>query len=254
LKGKIAAYYETDAGLSHYLLFHYGDDTDLMPYPFGPRESLHFPVRCVSQCLDRGSLPDRPKALELGCAVGRASFELSRYCQSVTGIDNSSVFIEAAKAIQQRGHFEYTIREEGDRISKRIALLPQGTNPSRVSLITADAMEFAKKSELFDIVLTANLLCRVAEPSAFLSLLKGLVVEGGQLILTTPYSWLEEYTPQARWLGQKEGRGAWESIKEILAPDFELQRHFDMPFLIREHLRKFQWGVSQASVWRRTSS
>jgi hypothetical protein len=24
----------------------------------------------------------------------------------------------------------------------------------------------------------------------------------------------------------------------------------DMPFLIREHVRKFQWGCSHAAVWR----
>ncbi len=34
---------------------------------------------------------------------------------------------------------------------------------------------------------------------------------------------------------------------------FELAHAEDMPFLIREHVRKYQWGCSHATVWRRTA-
>jgi hypothetical protein len=27
----------------------------------------------------------------------------------------------------------------------------------------------------------------------------------------------------------------------------------DLPFLIREHARKFQWSVAEATIWRRKS-
>jgi hypothetical protein len=27
----------------------------------------------------------------------------------------------------------------------------------------------------------------------------------------------------------------------------------DLPFLLREHARKYQWSVAQASLWRRIS-
>jgi hypothetical protein len=32
---------------------------------------------------------------------------------------------------------------------------------------------------------------------------------------------------------------------------FDLAHSEDMPFLIREHARKYQWGCSHATVWRR---
>lgn len=32
---------------------------------------------------------------------------------------------------------------------------------------------------------------------------------------------------------------------------FTLVEESDMAFLIREHARKFQWGCSHATVWRR---
>jgi hypothetical protein len=40
-------------------------------------------------------------------------------------------------------------------------------------------------------------------------------------------------------------------LKQILGADFVFQTSKDLPFLIREHERKFQWSVAQASVWRR---
>ena len=42
-----------------------------------------------------------------------------------------------------------------------------------------------------------------------------------------------------------------ESIKEILVGNFHFVRAFDMPFLIREHRRFYQWGIAEASIWHR---
>ena len=41
-------YYETDLLLSEYLLMHYGSDSELMPWKFGPKEAIGFPMRTVS--------------------------------------------------------------------------------------------------------------------------------------------------------------------------------------------------------------
>jgi len=42
-----------------------------------------------------------------------------------------------------------------------------------------------------------------------------------------------------------------ESLSGLLGRDFGLQRTLDLPFLIREHARKFQWSVAMATVWIR---
>ena len=71
------------------------------------------------------------------------------------------------------------------------------------------------------------------------------------MFITTPFTWLEEYTPEANWLGD----GAEESfsgLREALEPEFRLLRKWDMPFLIREHARKYQYSIAQASRWQRT--
>ena len=47
-----------------------------------------------------------------------------------------------------------------------------------------------------------------------------------------------------------EVRG-FDALSDILRPDFELVEQQDMPFLIRETIRKHQWTVAHGSVWRR---
>ena len=76
-------FYETDRAVAEYLLFHYGSPEQVLPFDFGPVSALNFPTRCVTDCLDRVRLPSSPRALDLGCAVGRASFELARFCSQV---------------------------------------------------------------------------------------------------------------------------------------------------------------------------
>jgi hypothetical protein len=79
--------------------------------------------------------------------------------------------------------------------------------------------------------------------------------QGGVLVLVSPYSWLEEYTPKANWIGGvvKAGVDVFSAaaVSDVLSAHFDKVSETDMPFLIREHSRKFQWGCSHAVVWRR---
>src|SRR5438105_11867306 len=96
-------YYETERVLSEYLLLHYGAHRQIMPFDFGPVAALDFPMRCVSECLLPSRLPPAARALDLGCAVGRSTFELARNCVQVVGIDSSPIFIDAACHLQKHG-------------------------------------------------------------------------------------------------------------------------------------------------------
>ena len=48
----------------------------------------------------------------------------------------------------------------------------------------------------FGCVLAANLVCRLPNPYQFLDRLSSLVAPGGTLVITSPYSWFEQYTPK----------------------------------------------------------
>lgn len=247
--------YETDGVVSEYLLFHYGRPEEILPYPFGPREALDFAVRCVSECADAGGPASAERALDLGCAVGRSSFELARRFPEVVGIDSSSKFIEAARTLRRDGVLDYERRDEGELTTPLRAFLPEGIELSRVSFAEGDAEDLPGDTGAFDFVLMANLIDRLGDPQRCLRQLPGLVRTGGRLVITSPYTWLPEFTPKEKWLGGKVVGGRAVSTKaaleQALETGFDLIETRDLPFLIREHARKFQWSVAQATIWSR---
>lgn len=243
--------YESDRLVREYLLFHYGTAEENLPWPAGPRDALGFAARLVEELLDVPSLPPDARALDVGCSVGRSSFELARHCREVLGIDYSRAFVAAATKVGVEGSLGYEITIEGDRTAKTVARLPQDIDASRVAFEAGDAMELREDLGSFDVVLGANLICRLPDPHRFLARLPALVRPGGQLLLTTPFSWLEEYTPRENWIGGRGDTSSADVLTELLAPSFELRLAKDIPFLIREHARKFQWSVAWGTRWVR---
>ena len=232
--------YESDKLLAEYLLFHYGSAEEILPYKFGPCGALEYPARCVSECVTKTG-----RALDVGCAVGRSSFELARTCGEVIGIDFSRRFVETASALKS-GEISYRRADEGDRSTPLVACVPAGIDRSRASFEVGDAMSLRADLGSFDVVLMANLIDRLNEPQRCLARLPSLVNAGGQLVITSPYTWLEDFTPRANWLSP-----TLDGLRSALSPHFDLVATRDMPFLIREHARKFQWSVAQATIWTR---
>ena len=248
--------YESDRLLGEYLLFHYGKRDEILPFAYGPAEALDFAVRAVNECIDFNLLPDSARALDLGCAVGRSSFELARRCGEVVGIDFSARFVQAANTLREQGSLPYRYALEGKVMADATAKVPMDIDRDRARFEIGDACNLRADLESFDVVLLLNLVDRLPQPRRCLERLPGLVRPGGQLVIASPFTWLEDYTPVEHWLGgfyAADGQPVrgMETLCEWLASDFEFVGARDLPFLIREHARKFQWSVSQAGMWRR---
>jgi putative 4-mercaptohistidine N1-methyltranferase len=249
------SYYETDRAVSEYLLFHYCMTQQLLPPVLVSPGALNFPVRCVTECLEPRRLPKKSRALDLGCAVGRSSFELARRCTEVVGIDYSRRFVSTAGHLRKNGSFLFGCVEEGELTRPCTAVVPEEIERQRVTFEQGDATKLRPDLGAFDVVLMANLIDRLKDPRKCLAQLPRLVKSGGQLIITSPYTWLVEYTPRKNWLGGFL-RGTvriktFDALKKILSPHFQLSRRRDLPFLIREHARKFQLSIAEATVWLR---
>lgn len=237
--------YETRKLLDEYLLFHYGRPEEVLPWAFGPKEALGFAVRTVNELRD----PARPvtRALDLGCAVGRSSFELAATGAEVTGIDFSSSFIEAARELQRSGRMNYERLDEAAKTTRLAAEVPPALARDRVRFETGDAMNLRGDLNGFDLVHAANLLCRLPDPEKLIERLPDLVAPGGQLLLATPCTWLEEFTPRGNW----PAGSTREWLAARLGTHFVCELQRDMPFLIREHARKYQWSVALGTRWIR---
>lgn len=243
--------YESEILRNWYLLFHYGSPEEILDgvgwEPAGlPPRCLEFPVTTVEAAELSGSIA---RALDLGCAVGRSSLELSRWAEEVIGIDFSAGFIEVAEQVRNGESVSYLRYGEMHQSETLTVRRPAGILSERVHFETGDAMDLRDDLGSFDLVHAANLLCRLPEPRRFLRRLPELVGPGGKLVLATPATWLSEYTPAEN---QPEGT----TLAFLRA---ELEEHFvllsvrELPFLIREHQRKLQLSTSQTSLWLRKS-
>ncbi len=247
--------YESESILHQYLLFHYGSDRDQFG-SWSPPAPADFPGRCAAAALELYGPGQLLRALDLGCAVGGSAFALARRAERVIGIDLSQQFIRAAEQIQANGHATVRRMEEGDLISPIEVRMDPKIERSRVSFQVGDACALPSLGlGQFDLVLAANLIDRVPSPRAFLNALPSVVRSGGLLAMISPYTWLESFTPKTEWIGGREEFGSridtFAGLRFFLGPHFELVGRKNLPFAIREHARKFQWSVADATFWRR---
>ena len=248
----VASYarYHSDTAVSQYCDAHYG------PNKFGV---ANFSKKIVQLCI--AALEGKPqrRALDLGCAVGRSSFELATHFDQVTGIDFSSRFINIANRIQRHGRIGYQLPEEGDIISDHKVLLADHDlteTASKVTFYQGNARCLETRFCDYDLVLAANLIDRCSEPRKFLAGIHQRLVIGGLLAIASPYNWLEHYTPHKQWLGGRFRAGT--PLTSLEGLEKKLSKHFTMigdpqevEFVIRETARMFQHCISQVTLWRR---
>ncbi|XP_038074631.1 uncharacterized protein LOC119742594 [Patiria miniata] len=253
--------YETAKLVNEYLVFHYGTPSEVLRYDFGPTSSLDFARRVADECLEvyRGQVNKTkvPKrALDIGCAVGRTAFELARDFEQVIGIDYSQAFVDTCCALRDQGSLDYSVQDEGDLSTQLKAVVDPAIDCSRVQFQQGDACSLPLDLGQFGCVVAANLTCRLQNPYDFLNRLPNLVAPGGILMLTTPCTWLAQFTPKSNWLGgykDKNGQPVttFDTLKKVLGPDFDLIAEKNMQFFIRETARKNQWSVAHATIWIR---
>lgn len=243
--------YETDTAVSQYLEFHYGAEY------FGV---ANFPAAVARLAV--AAMQGRPmrRALDLGCAVGRTSFELARVFHAVTGVDFSARFIQVATDLRVRGRHAYTLAVEGEIVSHETADLRDlglSGHAGAVEFFQADACNLKPHFKGYDLVIAANLIDRLYRPRRFLEDIGARIEKGGLLVLTSPYTWLLEHTAREEWLGGFKKNGeTWttlDALRNILEGEFQLLADcpFDLPFVIRETARKFQHSIAQVTVWER---
>jgi 5-histidylcysteine sulfoxide synthase/putative 4-mercaptohistidine N1-methyltranferase len=245
-----ASHYETDKLLSEYAEFHYGDA--YFGVPNFSKALVGLAVRAM------GDRP-RQRALDLGCAVGRASFELARHFDQVTGIDFSARFIQLGVQLAEQGVLRYTLAEEGELVSwheRRLADLRLTEARGRVAFFQGDACNLKPLFTGYDLILAANLIDRLYSPARFLATVHARLNPGGLLLIASPYTWLAEHTPREEWIGgfKRDGENVTtlDGLKAMLGGHFRLlQGPVEVPFVIRETRRKFQHTLSEVTIWER---
>lgn len=266
--------YETDDSVNMYLGLHFPSSgkkenvPPILPHAGEPLHGLGFPQR-VAQLL-KSLKPEytNNRALDIGCAVGGSSFELARTFDRVDAFDFSKAFVNAARKMQDGENVRYKVPIEAELYEEVQAVHQEGVDESvrsKIHFFTGDACKMAEMAShgilgTYDGAVMSNLLCRLPDPMACLNDLPRVMNEGGVIVMVTPFSWLTQFTPRSKWLGgfqdpvTKAPIFSKDVLREIMEFNgFEKIHEEEMPLVIREHRRKYQYIISEATGWRKTN-
>lgn len=244
----MADIYESDELVSQYCEFQYGD--------------THFGVEnfaVTTAEISSKYATNKRKALDLGCATGRASYELAREFDEVEGIDFSVRFVQVGAKLKTDGYVAFSTKEEGELVTnKKVSIKELGYDElaQKVSFWQGDACNMKNEFTGYDLVMATNLIDRLYDPRLFLDTIDERLNTDGILVITSPYTWQESSTKKEFWLGgfqDAEGNEVKtiESLENILGDKFTLVHKEDVEFVIKETARKYQHTISELSVWKK---
>ena len=268
--------YETKALVDQYLDLHYAGcsmEDESIPFMMKheglPAATKRFPQRVAELLFELdGSHNDSVKTssltrvLDLGCAVGGSSYTLATKYDEVVGVDFSQAFIDAANSMKSGDKITYDIAMEGTLTMTARACHEENVDEDamgRTHFQQGDACNLNEAAlGQFDSVVMANLLCRLPKPHDCLDSISRMVKPGGLVVLTTPFSWLEQFTPKDHWIGGYVDLDTNEAVdsqaalqKAMEARGFSRVYSDPIPLVIREHQRKYQYIIADATGWRK---
>jgi SAM-dependent methyltransferase len=239
-KERPALKYETAPVLSSYLWSHFGDilgDVEASSAYSEWAAMMHGGVGM---------------ALDIGSAVGRFSFEMTRKSDFVVGIDKSAAFIQSARELMVHGRKQVSLLQEGLLFREEKIVLPGAWRTDRVEFIVADALALPFRSGTFSALASLNLIDKVPLPLKHLQEANRVARENeAQLLLSDPFSWSTETAREEDWLGGKDsGPYSGRGIDNILAllqgedrqlwPAWRIVRQGCVWWKIRNHANHFE--------------
>ncbi|ESO12340.1 hypothetical protein HELRODRAFT_63046 [Helobdella robusta] len=247
---------ETSRNLHEYLTLHYASPKDVIgPWVNSIREEfISFPKRCADLCIHHGNTFN-VNALNIGCAVGRSSFELAKAYDHVLGIDHSNLFIDTCNILKEKGSLSYLSLIEGELYDNLEATVDPSIDRTKVGFQHGDACALPLNLGQFDCVLASNVICKLKMPLNFLNRLPQLISSTGILVISTSYSFSKEYTPRENWIGGfKTLDGSFtgfDGIKKCLEKHFHLVDEINQPMLIKQTKREFQLTFNHIQIWKK---
>ena len=194
-EAKAASKYESAPAASSYLWSHYGDILG------DPEASSAY--REWAGLLSGNS----GVALDIGSAVGRFSFEMSRTHDFVVGVDRSVSFVRMARELMIRGRKPVALCQEGLLTREETVVLPETWRAGRVEFIVADALALPFRSGRFSTVAALNVADKVSLPLKHLQEAnRAARGREARLLFSDPFSWSAEIAREEDWLGGKEAR------------------------------------------------
>ncbi|QTA85784.1 class I SAM-dependent methyltransferase [Desulfonema magnum] len=195
-------------------------------------------------------------ALDIGCSVGRLSFELSKTHSHVIGIDSSVSFVTKARELLNQKRLDFDLIIEGFITEKRSCDFDASWNYDRIDFIVADALALPFPKSSFSTVTSINILEKVPSPIRHLAdMNRVLNEENSMLVFSDPFSWDETVSASELWLGgtphgKYKGRGI-DNISKIFSGEEGI---FDPPLEIADK-GNVSWKIRKTeNLWEHINS
>lgn len=232
--------------LSIYLDAHWGDRAE------PPPEAAGFGARALAERL--AGLPRVELAVELGCSAGRMVAELAARAEHVVGLDLQFAAVRRARRILDGDRVAYARRLAGRHYAAAaVSAGDRAVPPERRTLLCGDVLDPPLIPGHYDRVVALNMLDSVARPRLLLSVLDGLCRPGGELILSSPYSWQSSVMEDGERIGGADpaaevvailrggvgdaGPGAGLPGIAGIAGRYEIEDQADVPWTLRRDAR-----------------
>jgi SAM-dependent methyltransferase len=233
-------------------------------FHFMPGDTDNYPLRCAQRCTEAMNQLGihKGRAVEFGAGPGRAAMELAKDFEFVVGSDYSDHLINIGKDFLSADEIRFT--NGSDQIKAQPGDFGIGSaEKSRLKMLRLDACAPTPPGDeaSYDLVCGFNLLCRLPDPKAFLDEAARRLRPGGLLAISSPYTWLEVFTPKDKWMGcfkygDNDAPRTIEALREYLTTSRSAQFEEalppeDMPFLLQETPRLRQESMAEMSFWRK---
>ncbi len=215
--------------LSSYGWCHYGDrdpqnsDTDA--------GSTVQALRCLK---NRPAAVNGP-VIDIGCSVGRTTFELAEtYEQLTLGIDLNIAMLRTASDVLRDGRVKYPLRRVGVVYDER-EFETSFRHSDNVDFWACDATNLPFADNTFQHCVSLNTLDSVPSPVGLLHSIGRITAPGGTAQLACPYDWTSSVTRIEGWIGGHSQRANHEGtseqvLRQLLHPPSELSQRLRIEF------------------------
>jgi SAM-dependent methyltransferase/uncharacterized protein YbaR (Trm112 family) len=200
--------------------------------------------------------PGKGWALDIGCAVGRLTLEMTKTHDRAVGIDTSLSFIRSARKLMHQRSLEFDLIVEGEITERRSGNLDPAFRFENADFIVADAMALPFRTDRFATASSVNILEKVPDPSLHFSEANRVMDKTkARFLFSDPFSWDETVSHPDLWLGGRnkgpfKGFGM-DNISRMLREGGGI---FSPPFSIQE-TGSIQWKIRKTrNLWEHITS
>lgn len=196
------------------------------------------------------------KLLDLGCSVGRTSFELADVFEHVDGVDFSARYIQHGVQLQTGEPVRFETVQEGDIVDfHEVALADTGLSAaSNILFSQGDATNLKAIFADYDVILAQQVLEQCYDPKQFLKQVANRLNQGALLIIASDYQFNSDVAAKEKWLGGIKVNGenlvGFEGVQQTLGERFELLDQTDLHQVIKIAQRISAVSQKHITLWR----